>query len=77
MGIGPSTSSCAFLSVEVSEGSDTGREISAVSPSAVTPTIMNETKPNQDDDDDDTQDDPPFIMQEQWLTDVCGVPRRR
>ena len=71
MGIGPSTSSCAFLSVEVSDGSDAGREISAVSPSGVTPTIMG------DEDDDDTQDDPPFVLQEQWLTDVCGVPRRR
>ena len=77
MGIGPSTSSCAFLSVEVSDGSDAGREISAVSPSGVTPTIMGETKTNDDEDGDDTQDDPPFVLQEQWLTDVCGVPRRR
>ena len=74
MGIGPSTSSCAFLSVEVSDGSEGGREISAVSPSGVAPAIVGRTV---GDEEDDTQEDPPFLLQEQWLTDVCGVPRRR
>ena len=75
MGIGSSTSSCAFLSVEVSDGSEGGREISAVSPSGVTPAIVGGRKVG--DEEDDTQEDPPFLLQEQWLTDVCGVPRRR
>ncbi len=104
MGLGPS-SSCAFLQVEVSDGSETngqcggggprsggGGSVSPVTPSGVAPALRGgearapgagapgrggEASAAPEDSDSDTQPDPPFLLQEQWLTDVCGVPRRR
>lgn len=80
MGIRPSTtSSCAFLSVEVSDVSDSGREVPyAVSTSGVSAALCSRQSVTcKDPQDDDIQEDPPFLLQEHWLTDVCGVPRRR
>ena len=77
MGIGPSTSACAFLSVEVSDGSEGGREVFTLSPSGGTATVVGEGFVGTEGNADDIQEEPPFFLQEQWLSNICGGPGRR